>query len=203
MIGNTRLDALHDQAWQLLDRGKARAAIHLLEQALAHEELNGRQEADTRHLLGIAHGEAGDRRAMVREWLHVRQLDEHAERAAPLLSADRFQQIAEGALAELPAALLERLGDVAILVDSRPSERMVRDGIDPRLLGLFSGLPLPDQSSLGGGGFPQVIQLFRANLEAEAHTREELGEQIRITVLHETAHFFGLSDEELERMGLG
>jgi predicted Zn-dependent protease with MMP-like domain len=92
---------------------------------------------------------------------------------------------------------------VAVLIDDRPSELLVRDGVDPRLLGMFSGVSMPDQSTLGGAPFPSVINLFQRNLEGEADDDAELTEQIRITVIHETAHYFGLSDDDLERLGLG
>ena len=79
----------------------------------------------------------------------------------------------------------------------------MRDGVDPRLLGMFSGVSMPHQSTLGGASFPNVITLFQRNLEAETDDDAELQEQIRITVIHETAHYFGLSDDDLERLGLG
>jgi predicted Zn-dependent protease with MMP-like domain len=54
------------------------------------------------------------------------------------------------------------------------------------------------------GGQPQLTQilLFRKNLERAAHSAEELAEEIRITLLHETGHFFGMSEEDLAEVGL-
>lgn len=203
MISDADLDGILDEAWRLLERGKAKAAVRLLERTLAGTSMNEAQEADTRHALGTAYAEMNARPAMVREWLRVRALDERADAGASLLTIGRFEREAERALAELPAPLLAGLGNVAVVIDDRPSVEMVRDGVDPRLLGMFSGLPLPEQSALGGGGVPQVIQLFRRNLEAEVATAEELVEEIRITVIHETAHYFGLDDDDLDRLGLG
>jgi len=62
---------------------------------------------------------------------------------------------------------------------------------------------MPNQSTMGSASLPSVISLFQRNLEAEADDDAELREQIRITVIHETAHYFGLSDDDLERLGLG
>lgn len=203
MISDADLDRILDEAWRLLERGETSAVARMLERTLAETTLDEEREADTRHALGTAYADLNDRPAMVREWLRVRALDERTDKAASLLTIGRFEREAERALEELPAPLLARLGNVAIVIDDRPSVEMVRDGVDPRLLGMFSGLPLPDQSALGGGGVPQVIQLFRRNLEAEASTAEELAEEIRITVIHETAHYFGLDDSDLDRLGLG
>jgi predicted Zn-dependent protease with MMP-like domain len=191
------------EAWRLLDRGRAKDARRMLEDLLAGGGLEPLDEADVRHLLGSVLEELGDTHGMVREWLLVRRLDAADDRSRTRLSAKHFERVAERALAELPEALRERLGNVAVLVDDRPTELLVRDGVDPRLLGLFSGVSMPNQSTLGGAPVPTVITLFQRNLEAEADDDAELAEQIRITVIHETAHYFGLSDDDLERLGLG
>jgi predicted Zn-dependent protease with MMP-like domain len=81
-----------------------------------------------------------------------------------------------------------------------PSEALVGDGIDPRLLGLFQGTPMPDDGALA----PSVtnILLFRGNLQRACADADHLAEEIRITVLHETAHYFGLDEDDLEALGL-
>jgi predicted Zn-dependent protease with MMP-like domain len=179
-------------------------AAQILRGFLVHSELDSLEEADARHLLGLALEELGDRKGMVREWLEVLRLDTEAdEEAEDLLSNDQFERIAADALDELPAELLQRLGNVPVLVADRPSEDDVRDGLDPRTLGLFTGLPMPDQSFMGGPPHTGVIHLFRRNLEVDAESKDDLAEEIRITVVHETAHYFGLTDDDLERLGLG
>ena len=76
-------------------------------------------------------------------------------------------------------------------------------GVDPRSLGLFSGTAYPDKSKLGGqDGLSQII-LFRRNLERLSGDEDELREEVRATLLHETGHFFGMDDAELEDVGLG
>lgn len=103
-------------------------------------------------------------------------------------------------LAELPPQIRERLQRVPILIDTLPSEALVADGLDPRLLGVFQGTPMPDD----GSSVPTItnIVLFRTNLERFASDEEDLAAEIRITVLHETAHYFGLDEDDLERLGL-
>jgi predicted Zn-dependent protease with MMP-like domain len=191
------------RAWSAVERGDARAAGRILRDALSQRGLDREDEADLRHALGAACDDLGDEAGRTREWLAVLRLDAELDDPEPLMPSEEFEQLATEALAELPAEILERLRSVAILVDDRPTEGMVRDGIDPRLLGLYTGIPYPDQSTMGGGGYPEVIHLFQRNLEAEAVDEDDLAEEIRVTVIHETAHYFGMSDEELHRLGLG
>lgn len=189
------------RGWRLLESGEAQAAAALLRSALKRRPAPG-DEADLRHLLGQVLDELGDEDGMVREWLAVRRLDEQLEDPKPLLSPDEFEQVAERALEELPADLLERLRAVPIVIDDRPSAGMVEDGIDPRVLGLFHGVPYPHQSTMFGVAAPWTIYLFQRNLEAETRGPEQLAAEIRVTVIHETAHYFGLSDADLARLGL-
>ena len=89
-----------------------------------------------------------------------------------------------------------------ILLDELPSAELVAEGVDPRILGLFSGTPFPETSAVGGGPELTTIHLFWRNLEQASDSAEHLAEEIRITVLHETAHFFGLDDDDLAERGL-
>lgn len=203
------LDPLEPDPWLgaaeiYLERlGDAQSAARLLRGFLVHSDLDLLEEADARHLLGHALDALGDRQGRTREWLRTLHLDRAAdEQGEELLTTEEFERIAAAALDELPRELLERLGNVPVLVAERPSEEDVRAGLDPRTLGLFTGLPMPDQSFLGGSPHTGVIHLFRRNLEAQAEDEEDLAEQIRITVIHETAHYFGLSDDDLARLGL-
>ena len=166
----------------------------------AHPEL-----ADAWYGLGLAAQAQGDDRGAVAAWLEslrrdvATPLDEELAR----LSEDQFVEVAEEALEELPERAQALLRDVPILLGDVPSEEDVREGLDPRLLGVFSGVPYGEQSALGGP--PQLTQivLFRRNLERVARDVDELREEIRITLIHETGHFFGLSEDELHEMGLG
>jgi predicted Zn-dependent protease with MMP-like domain len=179
------------------------AAIKIINDLIGGVPLHADEEADARHLLAAAHERRNDRQSMVREWLAVLRLDAASEEPEPVLSPSAFSAIAERALGELPDELLAKLANVPIIVDDRPNEQMVLDSIDPRTLGLFSGYALPDQSVMAGAPQTGVIHLFQRNLEAESDDEDDLADQIRVTVLHETAHFFGWDDDDLERMGLG
>jgi len=185
-----------------LDYGEAGEAVRLLRELLAGFELDPLDEADARHLLGLACDEKGDRKGTVKEWLAVLRLDAANEDPKPLMSAKRFEKVATAALDELPEEILVRLQNVPIFVEDRPSEALVLEGLDPRTLGLFHGIAMPDQSVLGAGPETGLIHLFQRNLEREAEDEDDLAEQIRITVLHETAHYFGADEGDLRRFGL-
>lgn len=160
--------------------------------------------ADAHHGLGGVLEQRDDRDGMIAAWIETRRLDLAAPRPSWRLSGDEFEEAAESALAELPPEVLARLENVPVLVDDVPSVEMVREGLDPRLLGLFSGVPLPHKSHITEQT-PNIdaVHLFQRNLERFARTRQELIDEIRTTVLHETAHFFGLEDDDLEGLGLG
>jgi predicted Zn-dependent protease with MMP-like domain len=94
------------------------------------------------------------------------------------------------------------LKDIPVLIDDLPAEGIVDDGFDPRALGLIDGPNLREQAVEGRGAVPVNIFLYQKNLEAAFPDPAELAEQIRITVLHETAHYFGLDEDEVAALGL-
>jgi predicted Zn-dependent protease with MMP-like domain/predicted Zn-dependent protease len=157
-------------------------------------------EIDALHLLGRIHEERGDHDAMVEAWQQVRKADLAAPAGPVTISEDELERIATEALHELPATAREKLENVPILIDDIPSEELVAEGFDPRTLGVIEGPTLAD-----GDAVPTTathIRLFKKNLERIANDLDELAEEVRITVLHETAHYFGLEDEDLEKIGL-
>jgi len=161
-------------------------------------------DADAWHALGLvaeAEGREEDKR---RAWLSTLTLDARADAEIPeRLSEAQVAEEAEEALAELPPRARQLLSNVPILIADRPSRKDVEQGLDPRLLGLFAGSAYPESSALGGA--PQLTQilLFRYNLERVAADEEELREEIRTTLLHETGHFFGMDEDDLDDVGLG
>jgi predicted Zn-dependent protease with MMP-like domain/Tfp pilus assembly protein PilF len=161
-------------------------------------------QADAHHGLGILYEQRGDRAAMIKAWLDTRRLDELAPPPPWHMSNAEFEQVAEKAMAELPPEVLARLENVPVLVEDLPDPHLVEEGYDPRLLGLFSGVALPNKSHVTDqGAVIDTVHLYQKNLERQSADREQLLEEIRITVLHETAHFFGLDDDELDQRGLG
>ena len=194
---------LHE-AQRLLAAGDASAAASLLRTAVARGPLRPGLEADARYLLGGALGAGGDRDGMAAEWVEVLRLDAAsvAASAEPLMALEEFETVAEAALGELPQELLDQLDGVAILIADRPSPEMVADGLDPRILGLYHGVPMTRRSVSFGAPWADTIHLFRANLERVSPTRAALLERIRVVTLHETAHYFGYTEAQLRSMGL-
>ncbi len=185
-----------------LDYDEPGEAARLLRELLAGPRLDPLDEADARHLLGIACEDKGDARGMAKEWLATLRLDQANDGPEPRLPRAEFERLAAEALDELPPEILARLGNVPVFVEDHPSEALVLEGLDPRTLGLFHGIAMPDQSVLGPGPDIGVIHLFQRNLEREVPDDDELAEQIRITVLHETAHYFGAGEQDMHRFGL-
>jgi len=164
-------------------------------------DLSGR-DADAWHGLGLCAEAKDDDEGKRRAWRRVLALDRETPLAQPLLSEGQMAEVAETALRELPQRVRDLIAHVPILIVDLPAAEEVDKGMDPRLLGMFAGSAYADASVMGGQ--PQLTQilLFRKNLERAAHDAEELAEQIRITLLHETGHFFGMSEEDLAEVGL-
>ena len=115
-----------------------------------------------------------------------------------------FYELVERALEGLPPELSELLDNVAIVVDDWPeySTPLVPDDPGETLYGLYEGVPLTQRGASYYGMLPDRITIFRGPLERD-FPREELEEQIRITVVHEIAHHFGFDEDRLEELGWG
>ena len=197
----SRLSTDLREAQRLLAAGDAAAAAERLRAVVSRGGLPPALEADARYLLGRALIACAERAAAASEWILVLRLDASTPLRG-LMDPEEFVTVAEAALAELSEEHLEHLSNVAILVAERPSPEMVADGIDPRVLGLYHGVPMARRSVSFGAPYSDTIHLFSANLERISPTRAALQARIRVTVLHETAHFFGFTEAQLRRMGL-
>jgi predicted Zn-dependent protease with MMP-like domain/predicted Zn-dependent protease len=182
--------------------GEADVAVARLETlTAAHPD-----EADAWYALGCAAAELEDDERMRAAWKRTWTLDSAPRDGAdddPRLDDETVSAVAERALAELPDRARALLRDVPIIVAELPAEADVATGLDPRALGLFTGTAYPDMPHVGGQpGLTQIV-LFRRNIERVAEDEDELREELRVTLLHETGHFFGLDEAELEGAGLG
>jgi predicted Zn-dependent protease with MMP-like domain len=161
-------------------------------------------DAEGWHGLGVSAEAMGDESGKRRAWLETLTLDASQDTgASERLTENEVAEEAERALEELPPRARALLENVPVLIADQPSREDVATGLDPRLLGLFVGTAYPEMSAVGGG--PQLTQilLFRRNLERVAESEEQLRDEIRTTLLHETGHFFGMSEEDLDEVGLG
>lgn len=124
---------------------------------------------------------------------------------------DYFDRQVRRVLDRLPASVTALLEEVPLLVEDHPSRRVMREmnvEYADDLCGLFSGVAMGQESGLNPN-VPNSITIFRLGLFALAYDeegrfhRDELRRQIRITVLHELAHFHGMDEDELEEIGYG
>ncbi|MCL2790297.1 MAG: metallopeptidase family protein [Desulfobulbus sp.] len=125
---------------------------------------------------------------------------------APQLSAESFAHLVEQAIARIPESIRGYLDNVFISVQQRPSADILEElGLpaDEPLFGVYSGTPLIERSVVEPPLYPDTIFIFQEPLESACTTREQLLEEIEITVVHEIAHMVGFTDEELESMGYG
>ena len=115
-----------------------------------------------------------------------------------------FYELVERALEGLPPELSRLLDNVAIVVDDWPdySTPLVAGEPNETLYGLYEGVPLTERGTGYYGFLPDRITIFRGPLERDFGAGE-LEEQVRITVVHEIAHFFGFDEERLEELGWG
>jgi len=120
------------------------------------------------------------------------------------LNAKEFDRIVKKAIRRIPRELRLHLDNVLISVRKRPSREILEEmdlPPDEPLLGVFQGVSLMERSFAAPPLFPDTIFLFQEPLEEMCESIEDLEEQIEITVVHEIAHFFGISEERLAELG--
>lgn len=113
------------------------------------------------------------------------------------LSPSDFDRLVVDALDDLPVELAALMDNVVVLVEDAPPPG------EEDLLGVYDGIALTERDSSYSLQLPDRILLFREPLQAISPTHEELARQIRITVIHEVAHHFGIDDARLEHYGYG
>ncbi|MDX1658064.1 MAG: metallopeptidase family protein [Nitriliruptorales bacterium] len=121
---------------------------------------------------------------------HRRPVDGYRAR-----SRDRFDRIADDAMAAVPPGLLAQVDNLAIVVEDVP------DAGEGVLLGLYEGVPRPERFE--APLLPDRITLFRRPLELRARTKDELVRVVADTIVHEIAHHFGIDDDRLDELGWG
>jgi len=115
-----------------------------------------------------------------------------------------FSRALMEALLELPPMFRDALANVAVVVEEWPTDDLLNElGVPPddTLYGFYHGVPLPERSVLDSGLLPDKISVYRGPLVEDFPDRNELRRQIRITLLHEIGHYFGMDEEELSRLG--
>jgi predicted Zn-dependent protease with MMP-like domain len=120
------------------------------------------------------------------------------------VSNAKFGELVESALAELPEEFARFLEEVPVEVREWPTREQLKAGrvkAGGLLLGLYRGRPRTMRNIEDSGALPDVIYIFQKSIEAVCGSEEDLVRQVRVTVLHEIGHHFGLDEDDLERLG--
>ena len=112
------------------------------------------------------------------------------------VSHEDFETLVGEGLDRLHDGMMRELDNVIFLVEDRPE-----DGSD--ILGVYEGFSLADRGVYGYGEEPDRIILFRENLLEHCHDLNELVDEIRITLVHEIAHFYGIDEQRIHELGWG
>ncbi len=124
------------------------------------------------------------------------------------MTRGEFRRLVAEALDSLPEEFLARMENIAVTVEDVPHEQRERERKPaprperPRrlLLGVFVGVPTTQRSVFAIPGGPARIVLYQKNIEAVCHSDAEIRRQVRLTVIHEVGHYFGMSEEQLRHV---
>ncbi len=120
------------------------------------------------------------------------------------LSRAEFERLVARAVRSLPPRFLQRLENVEVVVEREPSEEELDSaGIEPggTLLGLYQGVPQTQRGTWYGSILPDRITIYQRPIEAVARDRREIRKEIRVTLMHEIGHHFGLGEDALSEAG--
>jgi predicted Zn-dependent protease with MMP-like domain len=106
---------------------------------------------------------------------------------------DRFEEMVVTALDGLPEEFGRLMSNIAVTVEHGPGP--------PGLLGLYQGVPLTSRTSQYAGVLPDRITIYRQAICAICRSEDEVGDQVRRTVIHEVGHHFGIDDPRLRELG--
>jgi predicted Zn-dependent protease with MMP-like domain len=187
-----------DEEFDALLESKPEEALGEAQRAVAEDP----RSSDAHYALGLACATLGRDSEKVTAFLEVLRLDALSSHEIPSWVADLVYEEAKATIEGLPAEMRQRLGAVTVLVEALPGEDIVKSGFDPRLLGFFDGATSEEQGGLDAPATPTRIVLFSQNLADAVDDEDQLRDEVVITVLHEVGHFFGLDEDDMERLGL-
>jgi len=116
---------------------------------------------------------------------------------------ERFEKLVEEALADLPDKFKERLQNITVIVEEKPSREIYeRTGSSPfsLILGHYHGVPFKHRGPFYGNVPPDVITIYQKSIEKICSTEEEIKKKVKDVVEHEIAHYFGFDDTELKKI---
>jgi predicted Zn-dependent protease with MMP-like domain len=119
------------------------------------------------------------------------------------MEREEFEALLVGALSELPPEFQDRLENVDVVVEDRPTRsQLLKSGVGPSwsLLGLYEGVPHTRRSRGYSMVLPDRITLFQGPIEAKCRSDEEIAGEIKRVLYHEVAHHFGIDEDSLRRI---
>ncbi|HEY8172298.1 MAG TPA: metallopeptidase family protein [Dehalococcoidia bacterium] len=122
------------------------------------------------------------------------------------MERSEFIRLVRRALKDVPPPFKQHLREVDIVVKRRPSAEDLREAglaADESMYGFYRGIPLTERGASANMVLPDLIHIYQEPLEEDFPDERDLVAEIRITVLHELAHFFGIDDDRLDELGAG
>ncbi|MFC1945811.1 metallopeptidase family protein [Chloroflexota bacterium] len=110
-----------------------------------------------------------------------------------ILSNKEFESLVAKTLASIPEEFHDLVENVAVMIEDEPPGDM------SDVMGLYEGVPLVERS-IGDSLLPDCITLYKGLIERTCRTPAEIEAEVRLTVLHEVGHFFGLEESQLEQL---
>jgi predicted Zn-dependent protease with MMP-like domain len=119
------------------------------------------------------------------------------------MTRERFTQLVEEALREIPRRFRRAMNNVAVIVEDEPPPHILDEmeiGPDDTLFGLYQGTPLPQRGWAYGNAEPDRISIYQRPIEDACEDDEEIRDCVAETVIHEFGHYFGMSEAEIEEI---
>jgi predicted Zn-dependent protease with MMP-like domain len=119
------------------------------------------------------------------------------------VTRERFEQLVEDALKEIPKRFRKEMRNVAVVVEDEPPQELLDEmEMEPgdTLFGLYQGTPLPERGWAFGNNLPDRISIYQKPTEDACENDDEIRDCVAETVIHEFGHYFGMSEEEIEEI---
>src|SRR5688500_7149345 len=119
------------------------------------------------------------------------------------MTRERFTELVEEALREIPGSFRTAMKNVAVIVEDEPPAHILEEmEIEPpdSLFGLYQGTPLPERGWTYGNTLPDRISIYQGPIEDACEDDEEIRDCVAETVIHEFGHYFGMSEDEIEEI---
>lgn len=123
------------------------------------------------------------------------------------LSTQKFGELVQEAIDTLPEEFTQYMENLSVEIQPQPTKEMLRrEHVDcpvDELLGLYVGVPMTEKSVSAPFEWPERIFIFQRNIESICDSEDDVVEEVRHTVLHEVGHHFGMSEDDLDELGMG